>query len=66
MSSATGSLTAWSKLGAYSVRLSGNSGSRSLRTSVRNEEPSNVKAAPRRACAVVGSGIADSCARDRW
>lgn len=47
------------------VLLSGSRGSRSFLTSARNALSSKVKAAPRLACAVAGSGIADSWARDR-
>ena len=42
------------------------SGSRSIFTSRTNLSGSNVKAAPRRAAASTGSGIAASCARVKW
>jgi len=48
------------------VELSGNKGARNFLTRVRKEGASKVKAAPRRACAVSGSGIADNCWRERW
>lgn len=41
-------------------------GSRIFWISERNDEPSNVKAAPRRAWAWAGSGMADNWARVRW
>ena len=66
MSFATGSLIAWSKDGAYNVRVDGVKGERISRTKERKEEPSNVNSAPRRACAWPGSGRAESWARERW
>lgn len=65
MSFSIGSLIAWSKDGAWRVGVSGQIGSRSFLTSWRKDSASNVNAAPRRACARTGSGIASNCARVR-
>lgn len=42
------------------------SGLRRACTRARKEAPSKVNSAPRRACAVLGSGMAESWARVRW
>ena len=60
MSFSTGSFRAWSKEGAKYVGIPGVNGSRSNLMRASRAEGSNVKAAPRRACAVSGSGIAES------
>jgi len=57
---------AWSKEGAKKVGVVGLRGARRRVTRESSETGSNVKAAPRRACAVSGSGIAESWARVRW
>lgn len=66
ISLALGSLSAWSKEGAWIVRVEEVSGSRMDWIRERKEEPSNVNSAPRRACAWTGSGMAESWARVRW